>query len=107
MLYEVITEACYLLGVIESRIGRSFWLSQTEFYLEQAILLAPDRAFANDAYELLEEFLVSVITSYSIHYTKLYECDRARPQVLRERRRGTGDPRHSAYDSWSVPPFHW
>jgi len=55
-------EACYLLGVIESRIGRSFWLSQTEFYLEQAILLAPDRAFANDAYELLEEFLVSGYT---------------------------------------------
>jgi hypothetical protein len=55
-------EACYLLGVIESRIGRSFWLSQTEFYLEQAILLAPGSAFANDAYELLEEFLVSGYT---------------------------------------------
>ena len=55
-------EACYLLGVIESRIGRSFWLSQTEFYLEQAILLAPQRAFANDAYELLEEFLISGYT---------------------------------------------
>jgi hypothetical protein len=55
-------EACYLLGVIESRIGRSFWLSQPEFYLEQAILLAPERAFANDAYELLEEFLVSGYT---------------------------------------------
>jgi hypothetical protein len=52
-------EACYLLGLIESRIGRSFWLSQTEFFLEQAIRLAPQRAFANDAYELLEEFLVS------------------------------------------------
>jgi hypothetical protein len=57
-----LAEACYLLGVIESRIGRSFWLSQTEFYLEQAILLAPERAFANDAYELLEEFLVSGYT---------------------------------------------
>jgi len=55
-------EACYLQGVIESRIGRSFWLSQTEFYLEQAILLAPQRAFANDAYELLEEFLISGYT---------------------------------------------
>lgn len=55
-------EACYLLGVIESRIGRSFWLSQTEFYLEQAILLAPQRAFANDAYDLLEEFLVAGYT---------------------------------------------
>jgi hypothetical protein len=52
-------EACYLLGVIESRIGRSFWLSQTEFFLEQAIRLAPQRPFANDALELLEEFLIS------------------------------------------------
>ncbi len=55
-------EACYLLGVIESRIGRSFWLSQTEFFLEQAIRLAPQRPFANDAVQLLEEFLVSGAT---------------------------------------------
>lgn len=57
-----LAEACYLLGVIESRIGRSFWLSQTEFFLEQAIRLAPQRAFANDALELLKEFLVSAAT---------------------------------------------
>ena len=57
-----LAEACYLLGMIESRIGRSFWLSQTEFFLEQAIRLAPQKAFANDAYELLEEFLVSGYT---------------------------------------------
>src|SRR5262245_41152489 len=55
-------EAAYLLGVIESRIGRSFWLSGTEFYLEQAILLAPQQPFASDAYDLLEEFLVSGYT---------------------------------------------
>jgi hypothetical protein len=55
-------EACYLLGVIESRIGRSFWLSQTEFFLEQAIRLAPQKPFAKDAFELLEEFLVSGYT---------------------------------------------
>src|SRR5262245_42157027 len=54
-----LAEACYLLGVIESRIGRSFWLSQTEFFLEQAIRLAPQKPFASDALELLEEFLVS------------------------------------------------
>src|SRR5262245_4941646 len=55
-------EAAYLLGVIESRIGRSFWLSETDFYLEQAILLAPQQPFANEAYDLLEEFLVSGYT---------------------------------------------
>ena len=49
-------EACYLLGVVESRVGRSFWLSQTELYLERAIRLAPQKPFARDAYELLVEF---------------------------------------------------
>jgi hypothetical protein len=48
--------------VVESRIGRSFWLSQTEFFLEQAIVLAPQTPFANDAYELLEQFLASSYT---------------------------------------------
>jgi hypothetical protein len=57
-----VAEACYWLGVIESRIGRSFWLSQTEFYLEQAIRMAPQKPFARDAYELLEEFEISGYT---------------------------------------------
>src|SRR5262249_37707079 len=52
-------EACYLLGVIESRVGRSAWLSQTEFLLERAIRLAPQKPFARDAYELLAEFEAS------------------------------------------------
>ena len=52
-------EACYLLGVIESRIGRSFWLSQTEFFLERAIRLAPQKPFAREAYDLLVEFETS------------------------------------------------
>ena len=54
-----VAEACWWLGLIESRIGRSFWLSQTEFFLEQAIRLAPQKPFARDAYALLEEFEVS------------------------------------------------
>lgn len=53
-----LAEAYYLLGVIESRIGRSFWLSQTEFFLETSIRLAPDEPFAEEAYALLEEFTV-------------------------------------------------
>ena len=52
-------EACYLLGVVESRVGRTFWLSQTEFYLERAIRLAPQKPFASDAYRLLAEFETS------------------------------------------------
>ncbi len=55
-------EAYYWLGVIESRIGRSFWLSQTEPYLEAAIRLAPGEPIAREAYAMLEEFVVG---SYS------------------------------------------
>jgi mono/diheme cytochrome c family protein len=52
-------DAFYLLGVIETRIGRSFWLSQAEAYLETAIRTAPGQPVARDAYALLEEFLVA------------------------------------------------
>jgi hypothetical protein len=58
-------EAYYWLGVIESRIGRSFWLSQTEPYLEAAIRLAPGGPFAGKAYALLEEFLVGAYSGSS------------------------------------------
>ncbi len=60
-----VAEAYYLLGVIESRIGRSFWLSQTEDFLETAIRLDPGQPWAADAYALLEEFVVSGYTGSS------------------------------------------
>ncbi len=56
---ERVGEAYYLLGVIESRVGRSFWASQTEFFLETAIRMGPGRPYAEPAFALLEEFLVS------------------------------------------------
>jgi tetratricopeptide (TPR) repeat protein len=52
-------DAYYLLGLIETRTGRSFWLSQAEAYLETAIRLAPGEPVARDAFALLDEFLVS------------------------------------------------
>jgi hypothetical protein len=57
--------AYYWLGVIESRVGRSFWLSQTEPYLEAAIRLAPADPLAPKAYALLEEFVVGGYTGSS------------------------------------------
>ncbi|NDE14622.1 hypothetical protein EBZ80_06795 [bacterium] len=51
-------EAYYLLGVTESMIGRSYWLSQTEFYLETAVRTAPHSKIAEKAYALLEEQVV-------------------------------------------------
>jgi hypothetical protein len=48
-------EIYYLLGVCESVIGRSFWISQSEFYLESAIRSAPNSTIAKQAYNELEE----------------------------------------------------
>jgi tetratricopeptide (TPR) repeat protein len=60
-----IAEAYYWLGVVESRIGRSFWLSQTEPYLESAIRLAPGTPLAARAYEQLEDSVVAGYTGSS------------------------------------------
>jgi hypothetical protein len=57
-----LAEAYYLLGVAESRVGRTFWLSQTEFYLETCIRLEPGGARAEAAFDLLEEFVISGYT---------------------------------------------
>ena len=54
--------AYFRLGEIESRVGRSFWLSQTEAYLETAIRMAPGEPFAPQALAQLQEFLVSGYT---------------------------------------------
>jgi hypothetical protein len=54
--------AFFRLGEIESRIGRSFWLSQTEAYLETSIRMAPGAPFAPKALDQLEEFLASGYT---------------------------------------------
>jgi tetratricopeptide (TPR) repeat protein len=61
-LPERVGEAYYLLGVVESRVGRSFWASQAEFFLETAIRMGPKQPYADAAFALLEEFLVSGYT---------------------------------------------
>ncbi len=50
-----VAEAYYLLGLTESRIGRAYWVSQADFFLETAIRMAPKQPFAEQAYALLEE----------------------------------------------------
>ena len=49
-----LAEAYFLLGVIEARIGRNYWVTPAPYLLEQAIRLAPKEPFATDAYALLE-----------------------------------------------------
>lgn len=47
--------AYFLLGVVELKSGRSFWLAEAESYLEAAIRTAPGSDWAKRAYVLLEE----------------------------------------------------
>ena len=54
-----IAEALYLLGVAESYISRSYWISETDFLLEQAIRTAPGSEVARRAYAFLEDYTVS------------------------------------------------
>ena len=52
-------EAYYLMGVVEAHIGRSFWASETENFLEAAIRIGPGEPYAGEAYAILEEFVVA------------------------------------------------
>lgn len=55
-------DAHYWLGLVDSRVGRAFWLSQTAALLERSIRLAPDGPHAGDALELLRQFEVATHT---------------------------------------------
>jgi hypothetical protein len=50
-----IAEAYYLLGLIESRTNFSHFVSESDFYLETAIRLAPGDPIGQAAFDLLEE----------------------------------------------------
>ena len=50
-----VAEAYYLLGITESLLAHSYWISREEFDFETAIRLAPSASFAEKAYTLLEE----------------------------------------------------
>lgn len=57
-----LAETYYYLGLVESRIGRDYWISQSGMFLESSIRLAPGEPFAEQAYALLEE---EIILGYS------------------------------------------
>lgn len=58
-------EIYYLLGYIENMVERSFWLSETKFYLQAAIKAAPQSEYAWKAYLLLEELTILGFTGSS------------------------------------------
>jgi hypothetical protein len=54
-----VAEAFYLMGVSEARITRSYWVSETDFLLEQSIRSAPKSQIAKQAYDFLAEYTIS------------------------------------------------
>lgn len=50
-----LAEAFYLLGVSESHVNHSYWISETEYFLEVSIRMAPQAEFARSAFSFLEE----------------------------------------------------
>ncbi len=59
---QEVAEAFYLLGVAESHVSHSYWISETEYYLETSIRLAPEADFAKRAYVFLEEITTAGFT---------------------------------------------
>ena len=86
-----IAEAYYLLGVIESRVGRSFWISQTESFMEASIRSAPSGPFAAPAFAVLEEFIVSGYTGSA--GTNIPSEERELLRELEALLEGSGAPR--------------
>jgi len=55
-------EAYYLLGLAETHVSDTYWVSQADMYLETAIRLAPREPSALEAYLVLEEETVASYT---------------------------------------------
>lgn len=71
-----LAEAYYLLGMVEARIGRHYWVTPAPFLLETAIRLAPGEDFAEDAYASLEMELLAVWEGSSSQSLPPEEADR-------------------------------
>ena len=60
-----LAEAYYLLGLVETHISSSYWISESAFFLEQAIRAAPHTKTAREAFNLLEAYSLSAYTGSS------------------------------------------
>ncbi|MBM3223352.1 MAG: hypothetical protein FJZ47_06085 [Candidatus Tectomicrobia bacterium] len=60
-----LAELYYLLGITESYISRTSWVTETAFFLETAIRLAPSSPVAMQAYDLLNAYILAEYTGSS------------------------------------------
>jgi hypothetical protein len=59
---SALAEAYYLLGIVETYISRTSWLSEAPFFLETAIRLAPTSPIATMAYDVLNMYILTAYT---------------------------------------------
>jgi hypothetical protein len=59
---SALAEAYYLLGITETYISRTSWLSEAPFFLETAIRLAPTSPIATKAYDVLNMYILTEYT---------------------------------------------
>ncbi len=57
-----LAEAYYLLGLAEIRIGPNLWVSPAHYFLENAVRVAPQTKYAEQAYALLEDETIAGFT---------------------------------------------
>ena len=60
-----LAEAYYLLGIAEAYLSRTSWISETAFFLETAIRLAPASPIAVQAYDVLNTYILTEYTGSS------------------------------------------
>jgi hypothetical protein len=59
---SALAEAYYLLGIAETYISRTSWLSEAPFFLETAIRLDPTSPIATKAYDVLNMYILTEYT---------------------------------------------
>lgn len=84
---SALAEAYYLLGIAETYISRTSWLSETPFFLETAIRLDPTSAVAAKAYDVLNMYLLTEFTGS--HGTRVPSDVQEHLETLRRLRGGS------------------
>ncbi|MBW1843791.1 MAG: hypothetical protein JRJ05_05565, partial [Deltaproteobacteria bacterium] len=54
-----LSEAYYLRGILETRIGRNYWVTTAPFFLEESIRIAPTAPSAAEAIIVLEREMLA------------------------------------------------
>lgn len=72
---EDMANAYYLLGLTESLIGRSFWVSEIEYFWETAIRTAPSSPWAAKSLKSLEDYVTLEFSGSSgVHVPEDYQA---------------------------------